>query len=218
VLFKFLENNKTFKTQGSIIGYLEKNEHAQALKYGDILIAKCTLQEIEASKNPFQYSFKNYQALQDVYHSTYISSKNWKLDATHDKKYLKNLIINVQRNFNKILEKYIPDDEALGIALALLLGNKDELGTDTIQAYSKSGAMHVLAVSGLHVGIVYLVFNQLLFFFEKPKLKKMENYYPYYFNMDVCIFNWSFSLCFKGCHHVFTDCHWEKLAATCKYL
>ena len=46
------------------------------------------------------------------------------------------------------------------------------LDRETIMIYSSSGAMHVLAVSGLHVGIIYLLLNSLFLFFEKFKYGK----------------------------------------------
>ena len=57
--------------------------------------------------------------------------------------------------------------EELAVISALLLGYKDLLDRETIMTYSSSGAMHVLAVSGLHVGIIYLVLNSLFLFFER---------------------------------------------------
>jgi competence protein ComEC len=55
------------------------------------------------------------------------------------------------------------------VGSALLLGTADKLDADIISAFSSSGAMHVLSVSGLHVAVVYLIFNWVLFFFNKIK-------------------------------------------------
>ena len=69
------------------------------------------------------------------------------------------------------LERYFQNEE-LAVISALLLGYKDLLDRETIMIYSSSGAMHVLAVSGLHVGIIYLLLNSLFLFFEKFKYGK----------------------------------------------
>ena len=63
-------------------------------------------------------------------------------------------------------EKGIKGNE-LSVASALILGYKDNIDAQLKNAYSSAGAMHVLAVSGLHVGVIFLIFNQLLGFFEK---------------------------------------------------
>ena len=54
------------------------------------------------------------------------------------------------------------EGDQYAIASALILGSKDELGFEVKQAYATAGAMHVLAVSGLHVGIIFLILNTLL--------------------------------------------------------
>ena len=69
-----------------------------------------------------------------------------------------------QKKLLKVLESNFQDEE-LAVISALLLGYKDLLDRETIMTYASSGAMHVLAVSGLHVGIIYLVLNSLFFFF-----------------------------------------------------
>ena len=49
------------------------------------------------------------------------------------------------------------DGDELAIVSALLVGYKHYLSADQVNAFASAGAMHVLAVSGLHVGIVYLL-------------------------------------------------------------
>ena len=53
------------------------------------------------------------------------------------------------------------------VAAALLLGQNDMLDNETRQAYSGSGVMHILSVSGLHVGVIYIIINFLLGFMKK---------------------------------------------------
>jgi len=69
-----------------------------------------------------------------------------------------------QKKLLSLLDKHFQDEE-LAVISALLLGYKDLLDRETIMIYSSSGAMHVLAVSGLHVGIFYLLLNSLFLFF-----------------------------------------------------
>jgi competence protein ComEC len=52
---------------------------------------------------------------------------------------------------------------------ALTLGYQDEIKDDLYNSYSNSGAMHILSVSGLHVGIIYVVFLFLFSFLNKTK-------------------------------------------------
>ena len=67
-----------------------------------------------------------------------------------------------------ILNQYIDDKTERGVAGALLFGYKDELDSDVVDAYARTGTLHVLAVSGMHVAILYFVVS----FIFKPLQKK----------------------------------------------
>ena len=67
---------------------------------------------------------------------------------------------------NILKENGLKNNE-LAVASALILGYKDDLGEELKHSYSSAGATHVLAVSGLHVGIIFLVLNFLLNILDK---------------------------------------------------
>ena len=75
------------------------------------------------------------------------------------------MALKLRRDALDLLRNNSFSDKELSVASALLLGKKDLLDRETILTYSSSGAMHVLAVSGLHVGIIYLAFFYLFFFY-----------------------------------------------------
>jgi predicted membrane metal-binding protein len=62
----------------------------------------------------------------------------------------------------KKFTRFLPDQEASSMASTLILGYRVDLNKDLIEAYSKTGTMHVLSVPGMHVGIVFLVLSFLL--------------------------------------------------------
>lgn len=62
----------------------------------------------------------------------------------------------------KIYRHLIKDNEAFAVASALILGYRSDLNPETLSAYSKTGVIHALSVSGMHVGIIYLVLEYLL--------------------------------------------------------
>ena len=82
-------------------------------------------------------------------------------------------ILKFRKSLNQLLEKFLEKPESRQIASALLLGEKDGLDREVRKAYSETGTMHILAVSGLHVGIIYAI---LLFPLQrvssKSKIKK----------------------------------------------
>ncbi|MGL4485014.1 MAG: DNA internalization-related competence protein ComEC/Rec2 [Anaerovoracaceae bacterium] len=70
-------------------------------------------------------------------------------------------VFNLKRNYNKELIASIGKKKA-GIALAMLFGEKDSLDEEVYEKFQKNGTAHILAVSGLHVGIVYAFIIMLL--------------------------------------------------------
>lgn len=67
----------------------------------------------------------------------------------------------------KMMEQQL-DGVFLGVAKALILGDKSDLDTDTVRVFSNTGSMHVLAVSGMHIGMFLILFNA--FFRQFPKV------------------------------------------------
>ena len=86
-------------------------------------------------------------------------------------------IFSAQKYIINQLQKYLPADKnILGIAEALLIGYKEDLDKDLVQAYSNTGVVHIIAISGLHLGLIYVmlvwIFN-LLPVIKNSKLLKV---------------------------------------------
>lgn len=157
-----LLNNEWQNYSGNAMTYFQKDSLSKALQYGDQLLIKSQLSELEPPKNPLEFNYKRFLGFDQIYHQQYINSRNWlKLDEEQG-----NLVmassIKIGQYLEGIMNKYIQNDRSLAIAKALTLGIKDELDNDLRNAYAAAGAMHVLAVSGLHVGIIFLIVSTLL--------------------------------------------------------
>jgi competence protein ComEC len=80
-------------------------------------------------------------------------------------------LANFRKKLVAVIESKIPNPESQQIAAALILGQKENLDRDIKNAYSETGTMHILAVSGLHVGIIYAI---LLFPLKGIRLKSNQ--------------------------------------------
>jgi competence protein ComEC len=67
-----------------------------------------------------------------------------------------------QLKLRLLFKDYFRDDSVRGVAEAVIFGFKEDLNEDWLKAFSKTGTIHVLAVSGLHVGIIYVLMSFLL--------------------------------------------------------
>lgn len=129
------------------------------LAIDDVLYVKAVLQEIKKPLNPHQFDFKDYMYKQQVYHQVFLNDKNsLKLPP---QKTLYGVAANIRGRINNTLIKHSVSKENLSIINALLLGQRQDISKDTYKSFTKSGAIHILAISGLHIGLLMLLLGIL---------------------------------------------------------
>lgn len=162
-------NSDWYSTDGYIQLYLEKNTEAESLKPGDRIVFNPDLKQYQNSGNPAEFDYEKYLWQHLIAYSDYLEGAEWTKTDSYQKNNLKRLAQNIRNRLIEIFEKNGLEGDELAVATALTLGNKSSLSDSIRQSYSISGGMHVLAVSGLHVGIVFLVINSLLSFIKKKE-------------------------------------------------
>ncbi|RLD46151.1 MAG: hypothetical protein DRI86_03920 [Bacteroidetes bacterium] len=163
-------DNSITTTIGNVLIYLQKDSSALNLEYNDEIIVSKNFSRIEAPKNPDQFNYKKFLELKDIRYQAYNRANEWsKLNSTAFKG-VKYYALKLRAYLIKILEKNEVKGDELGVAAGMLLGVRDMLSPELRQAYAGAGAMHILCVSGLHVGIILLIMNALLSFLKyKPQ-------------------------------------------------
>ncbi len=143
--------------------YIKKDSLSKMLSKNDILIFEQNLQPIKFSKNPYSIDYSNILGKQGFYYSQYLTSGNWrkidniKNNSFYDKsEEIKNKFIDAINNIQ------ISDNSKMLIR-AMLLGDTSLISKDTRNSYSSSGLSHILAVSGLHIGIIAFILYLLLY-------------------------------------------------------
>jgi competence protein ComEC len=154
---------------GKIMAYLRKEEKAHALRVNDKIVFQSKVSEVAGPGNPGEFNYKKYLSYHQVFHQVFIDSTNWALAGRKPSFSILRAAQEARLALLGYFKKYNIEGEEYAVASALVLGFKDEIGQELIQAYSGAGAMHVLAVSGLHVGIIYLVLNSFLKFLDKKR-------------------------------------------------
>lgn len=175
------------KLTGKISLYISKNSLDTIPVYGDIIVCLKKPFEIQAPKNPHEFNYSAYMARKGVHHQLFISQEEFKIVANKPANQLITLSHQARIFFRESLFKYIPRKSSRDIALALILGIKDDLDKDLKTAYSSAGAMHVLAVSGLHVGIIHMLLSWALGFLKKFKAGRVL------FLLSSLFFLWSYA-------------------------
>nr|WP_121272247.1 ComEC/Rec2 family competence protein [Pedobacter schmidteae] len=146
--------------------------HPISLKYGDELIIPYKFVEVPSPLQPSEFDFKAWLAAQNIYHQTYL--KPHEVVKTNQGTGNKVIHFALELREKQVLtyRKLIKNDDAFAVAATLILGYRADLTAETLEIYSKTGTIHVLSVSGMHVSLVYLVLNYVLWFLRGNKLLK----------------------------------------------
>lgn len=154
---------------GKAMLYIKKDPASMNLKYGDEILIKTNFNDVPVPQNPVEFNYKRFLSFHNIYHQSYAKSSDWKSLGQNSGNPILKYSIGLRTDLLEVLKRNHLDGDELSVGAALLLGYTDKLDADIISAYSSTGALHVLSVSGLHVAIVYIVFSWLLFFLDKKK-------------------------------------------------
>ena len=170
-LKQYLKLGKWQKATGTAVVYFEKSESVKRLLIGDKILMRTTFKKPTGAENPNGFDYAAYLNKKGINATAYIQTTNWKKLPTEP-------VLSIQRHANilrtrliDIFRTYHIEGQEFAVLSALTLGYIDELSPETMGSYSASGAMHILSVSGLHVGIVYVVMAFLLSFLKKGGLQ-----------------------------------------------
>ena len=147
-----------YAATGKLLAYLGG---ADSLRPGQRIVLVTPPARVPPPLNPGVFDYAAYLAGQSVYHRAYADSAQWRVVPGVTPFRLGLLGERSRAAWFASLTPYLDGDD-LAVAAALIMGKRDLLGTEVRSAYADTGAIHVLAVSGLHVGIMALLVMQVL--------------------------------------------------------
>jgi competence protein ComEC len=159
-------------TIGKTIVYFSKKNYSHQYKYGDKLLVPNHFTGIKNSGNPGCYNYQFSCLLQDVTHQIFLKEQEAKcIGNTHNPFY--KLLWDFRENILATMQANILSKKELGVAQALLIGYRDNLDKDLQQTYSNTGIVHVLAISGMHLGLIFWLLNFCLCFLDKNQKTRL---------------------------------------------
>ena len=153
---------------GKSILYIQKEANDSLLQVDDTFFTRTSLEEIPAPLNPHQFNYKKYLERNHIYHQLSLKHTDL-LPASKHKHTLFGYAHFIRTQITKNLSKFAIQADELSIINALLLGQRQDISPEVYRNYTQAGAVHILAVSGLHVGILLLLLNIVLRPFELLK-------------------------------------------------
>jgi competence protein ComEC len=174
---KVLKDGAWQQCKGNLLVYFTKGEGSNGLRLGDVMLIHIQPEVVKPPSNPLEFNYKRYLSFRQVEHRATVKDYQWiKLEQVKETslKYYAHQLRDYL--LSQLREKGITGKN-FGVGAALITGYENELTPDIVSAYAATGALHVLAVSGLHVGIIFMVLNVLLRFMEKSKRGKIVRYF-----------------------------------------
>lgn len=158
---------------GNVIVYLQNSLQNRLIKPGSALLLKSPFQEVNKPLNPHAFDFKSYLNHKSIYHTAYVDSNSFQILAASSGKSIWQLGLAIKFSIIKRLKEVGLSNHAQTICTALITGFDDDIDKEVLESFSHSGTMHVLSVSGLHVGLIYLVLNFFIGLVDRNKKYKL---------------------------------------------
>lgn len=149
--------------QGDVLLYFTKDSLSKLLKRGDeLLLASCMAAPANKG-NPDEFDYARYLARKGVSGIGFVSADSWTIISHHTHRSWQQIALDYREQILQLYRELGFREDEFAVLSALTVGYKEELNDDILKAYSVSGASHVLALSGLHIGFLYAL---LLFCFR----------------------------------------------------
>ena len=152
-------NNNYFN--GKILLNIKKDSFEKILNIDDLLLISSKIKKIYAPLNPHQFDYSMYMKSLGIYNQIYISYQGI-LNQSKGILTLRGQASKIRNHLIKKLKKNELTPNEIAIVQALILGQKKDINKQLYSDYAAAGAIHILAVSGLHVGIIYFILTALL--------------------------------------------------------
>ena len=152
---------------------LEREETAENLVYGDVLLFRARLQPAEPPLNEAAFDYRKYLARRGISRQAYVPSGRWTLQATGRGNPLLQLTSRWRSRLVSLLKDGSLNEASKALVATMLLGDDSFLDPEVSDTYSAVGVSHILCVSGMHVGIIYLMCSYLLFFLNRNRAQRV---------------------------------------------
>lgn len=187
-IFKYADRDSVLPRGVKVLAYLKTNTLPVELHLGSSLVFSGKMSPVEAPKNPGEFDYRDYLQNRGIKYTVFIDNKSWKylpasagfsLPAVFS--HWRNLLLQSLRAQGLSGDEY-------AIAAAILLGYDQLIDPNLHQDFTAAGAVHILVVSGMHVGIIFLIFSFLfsfLLYFKNGKILR---------NVLLMLVIWSYAL------------------------
>lgn len=164
-----VEKGKLSPATGRLLLHVERKGDVSGLSfaYGDKLLFRNTVEPIEGPKNPKQFDYKRYLAHKNIDYRAFVHLEDVRIIGKDEGSRLVSYAVVARQRLVDKFRRFIPDPDTQEICSALILGYRNQFRSESLDVFVRTGTVHVLSVSGLHVGMVFFLLNFLLRFLNR---------------------------------------------------
>ena len=129
------------------------------INYGDVICLTGKLSDIEEPVFPNLFNYKTYLQREKIYTKFYVDEIE---HIENDSNIIKQLSLKVKQNINTKIEKYF-EVPVSSILKSMIVGDKTSIEPDLKDDFINTGLIHILVISGLHIGFIVVI---ILFIFR----------------------------------------------------
>ena len=141
---------------------------SKELKYGDKVEFTGNLSTPSTSRNPGQFDYKYYLKRQNPRveaMASVVSLNNIKILSEGHGNFFYTFVYGLKKKLNTVIEKQV-NKKSVPLVSSILLGDREKVPENLMDGFLKTGTIHFLAISGLHVGILVVSLHYLLRLFR----------------------------------------------------
>jgi len=150
-----------------------KDSLAQNLAYGDEVLIPANYTLVDPPFNPAEFNYKQYLAHQNIYYQSSLYGHKYVVLAHDAGNSIVAYALKLRQQLVKKLKTNMHNPDAIAVASTMLLGYRADLSSDVLQAYSSTGTVYVLTVSGSQVAIIYFLLTYAISFLSRHKYGKV---------------------------------------------
>ncbi len=165
-------NNKWYSCNCKANIYFRNENNTTFIQAGNLIVAESSINQIGLPISPLQFSYSQYCYYKGIQCQINLN-RNKIIQLKNKENNIKIALLTFREYLLKKLQNNIIDKKGKAVLSSLVLGFTGDLDNELRTSYAAAGTIHILSVSGLHVGIVYLLLLNLFFFLNTSKLSRV---------------------------------------------
>jgi len=144
------------------------SDNEKTMSFGDVVILKGFISKVSCLKNPGLFNYSNYLKIKEIYCFLKVRNGLVSVCAKNKTNRFKDIAYSLRRGMRDSFDRYL-DAEHSGFIKTILIGDRSDLGYGIKEDFIKTGTVHILAISGLHVGLIATLILWLFSMLGLPK-------------------------------------------------